>query len=97
MIRAAGKLATVKLEPDTVVLVPDGSVVNTLDGVNTGPRILIAIDQNGRKKSKILSISGANDDDNDLFCHLHPVAVDTRLKPAVGRRALLIWIGRTCR
>lgn len=43
MIRAAGKLATVKFEPDTVELVPDGSVVNTLDGVNTGPRILIAI------------------------------------------------------
>lgn len=43
MIRAAGKLATVKFEPDTVVLVPDGSVVNTLDGVKTGPRMLIAV------------------------------------------------------
>lgn len=43
MMRAAGKLATVKFEPDTGVLVPDGSVVNTLDGVNTGPRMLIAM------------------------------------------------------
>lgn len=41
MIRAAGKLATVKFEPDTVVLVPEGIVVNTLDGVKTGPRMLI--------------------------------------------------------
>lgn len=40
-IRVAGKLATVKFEPDTVVLVPGGNVVNTLDG-STGPRILIA-------------------------------------------------------
>lgn len=42
MIRAAGKLATVKFEPDTVVFGPDGNVVNTLVGVKTGPRILIA-------------------------------------------------------
>lgn len=55
MIRAAGKLATVKFEPDTVVFGPDGNVVNTLVGVKTGPRILIA--KNEKKKKNSLKIA----------------------------------------
>lgn len=60
IIRAAGKLATVKFDADTVV--PTFELVPVWSG--TGPRILI-------------------------------FAFDTRLIPAVGKRALLIWMGRT--
>lgn len=60
IIRAAGKLATVKF--DAVTVVPTFEFVPLWSG--TGPRILI-------------------------------FAFDTRLIPAVGRRALLIWMGRT--